>query len=52
MFNHLDYIFGENSQCTANPCFANWLVKKAINADGLQKIDRDALRQKIMDSGR
>jgi hypothetical protein len=50
MFNHLDYIFGENSKCTANPCFANWLIKNVKNADELQKIDRDELRQKIMDS--
>ena len=44
MFNHLDYIFGVNSNCTANPCFANWLVKNVKNAD--------ELRQKIIHSGR
>jgi len=50
MFNHLDYFFGENSKSTANPCFSNWLVKNAKNADELQKIDRDALQQRIMNS--
>jgi len=48
MFNHLDYFFGEDSKCSANPCFSNWLVENAKNADELQKIDREALQQRIM----
>jgi hypothetical protein len=50
IFNHLDYFFGENSKCTANPCFSNWLVKNAKHADEVQKIDLDALQQRIMNS--
>ncbi len=48
MFNHLEYFFGENNKCTANPCFSNWLVKNAKNADELKKIDRDELHKSIM----
>lgn len=47
MFNHLHYFFGDDHKTSANPCFSNWLIKNAKNADGLQKIDRDALREKI-----
>ncbi len=50
LFNHLDYFFGENSKCTANPCFSNWLVKNAKHADEVHKIDLDALQQRIMNS--
>jgi len=52
LFNHLDYFFGENSQCSASPCFSDWLVKHAKTADGLKKIDREALHQKIINCGR
>jgi len=52
MFNHLEYFFGENTKCSANPCFSNWLVNNAKNADELKKIDRDTLHQHIMDCGR
>jgi len=48
MFNHLEYFFGDNNKCTANPCFSNWLVKNAKNADELKKIDRDELHKSIM----
>jgi hypothetical protein len=51
MFNHLEYFFGDNEKCSANPCFSNWLVKTAKNADGLKKIDRDELYQTIKKSG-
>jgi hypothetical protein len=52
LFNHLDYFFGEDSQCSASPCFSDWLVKNAKTADGLKKIDREALHKKIMNCGR
>ena len=52
LFNHLDYIFGENTQCSPHPCFADWLIKKIKTADGVKKIDRDALREEILQSGR
>jgi hypothetical protein len=52
LFNHLDYFFGEDSQCSASPCFSDWLVKNAKTADGLRKINREALHQKIMNCGR
>jgi len=52
LFNHLDYFFGKDSQCSASPCFSDWLVKNAKTADGLQKINREALHQKIMNCGR
>ncbi len=47
IFNHLDYFFGEDSQCSAHPCFANWLIKKVQNVDDLRKINRDAIRKRI-----
>jgi hypothetical protein len=47
MFNHLQYFFGENSKCSGNLCFANWLVKKGKNGDGLKTIDRYALFRRI-----
>ncbi|CAF1926645.1 unnamed protein product, partial [Rotaria magnacalcarata] len=52
LFNHLDYFFGEDSKCSAHPCFVDWLVKNVKTADGLQNIDREALHQKIMNCGR
>lgn len=52
LFNHFDYFFGEDSKCTANACFSDWLVKTAKTADELQKIDRQALVQKIINCGR
>ena len=48
IFNHLDYFFGENEKCSANPCFSKWLIKNAKNADELKMIDRDELQQHIM----
>ncbi|CAF1239667.1 unnamed protein product [Rotaria magnacalcarata] len=48
MFNHLEYVFGEDKKCTADPCFAQWLMRKAKNADALRIIDRDKLRRRIM----
>jgi hypothetical protein len=48
----LNSVVDENSKSTANPCFANWLVKNAKKVNGLEKIDRDELRQKIIHSGR
>jgi hypothetical protein len=50
MFNHLEYFFGENQTCGANPCFAHWLVKHAKNGDDFKMIDRDKLRRRIMRS--
>ena len=47
LFNHLDYIFGENSGCSPHPCFADWLIKNIKTPDRLLQIDRDALRKKI-----
>jgi hypothetical protein len=52
LFNHLDYFFGENSQCSANPCFTDWLIKNAKTVDGLQKIDHEELHKKIFHSDR
>jgi len=52
VFNRLDYFFGENSECTANHCFSDWLAKNVKTADEVKNIDRDALRQKIMNCGR
>jgi hypothetical protein len=52
MFNHLEYFFGENEICAANPCFANWLVQRAKNADEFKMIDRDQLRRRIMQCDR
>ena len=52
LFNQLDYFFGENSQCSAHPCFANWLFKNVKNLDDLQKFDRDHLRKRIVKSSR
>lgn len=49
MFNHLDYFFGNEQKSSAHPCFSNWLMKTAKDADGLQKIDRDALRKQIQE---
>lgn len=47
LFNHLDYIFGENNQCSPHPCFADWLVKKIKTSDQLLRIDRENLRKQI-----
>ncbi len=47
IFNHLDYFFGEDSQRSAHPCFAHWLITKVKNADDLRKINRDAIRKRI-----
>ena len=52
MFNHLEYFFGKDTKCAANPRFSKWLVKHAKNADEFKMIDRDELRQSIMDCGR
>ena len=52
LFNHLDYIFGKNSECSPHPCFTDWLIKNVKNANGVKQIDRDALREQIMKSGR
>ena len=52
MFNHLDYFFGEDSKCSANPCFSKWLVKNAKNSDEFKKLDRDELCRLIMECGR
>ncbi|CAF3950038.1 unnamed protein product [Rotaria sp. Silwood1] len=49
MFNHVEYFFGNNKKCAANPCFSRWLVQHAKNIDGLKMIDRDELRQCIME---
>ncbi|CAF1306344.1 unnamed protein product [Rotaria sordida] len=48
MFNYLEYFFGENQKCTANPCFSKWLVKNVKNSDEFQMIDRNKLRRRIM----
>ncbi|CAF4331322.1 unnamed protein product, partial [Rotaria magnacalcarata] len=48
MFNHLEYFFGGDKKYAAHPCFAQWLMKKAKDADALQTIDRDKLRRRIM----
>lgn len=48
IFNKLDYFFGENSQCSAHPCFANWISKNIKKVEDLQTIDRNALRKKII----
>ncbi len=50
MFNHLDYFFGDNHQCSAHPCFSKWLVQYAKNAEELQMIDRYELFQGITQS--
>ena len=47
MFNHLEYFFGNDEKCSANPCFSKWLIKHAKNTDGLKTIDRDELYQRI-----
>ena len=52
LFNHLDYIFGENIECSPHPCFADWLIKNIETPDQLIQIDRDALRKKIDKSER
>jgi hypothetical protein len=48
MFNHLEYFFGEDKKRAAHRYFAQWLMKKAKDADALQIIDRDKLRRRIM----
>ncbi|CAM2728142.1 unnamed protein product [Rotaria socialis] len=40
--------FGENKKCAAHPCFAQWLMEKAKDADALLTMDRDKLRRHIM----
>jgi hypothetical protein len=48
MFNHLEYFFGENNKCAANPCFTLCLMKNAKDADELKTIDREKLCRRIM----
>ena len=48
MFKHLDYFFGENQTCNPHTCFTQWLVKHAKDANELKSIDRDALRERIL----
>ncbi|CAF0868123.1 unnamed protein product [Rotaria sordida] len=50
MFNHLEYFFGNDKKYSAHPCFAQWLKKTVKNADALQMIDREKLRQRIIKS--
>lgn len=50
ILNHLDYFFGENSQCSANLCFSHWLMQKVNNVEDLQTINRDTLRKRIRNS--
>lgn len=50
MFNHLDYFFGQNQKCLADPCFTNWIMKTIKNTDELLKIDRQELYEKILKS--
>lgn len=52
MFNHLDYFFGSGRNYSAHPCFAQWLKKNVKNADGLQMVDRDNLRRRIVNSSK
>lgn len=52
MFNHLEYFFGSKEKVSAHPCFANWLVAKAKNPAELQLIDRDQLREDLLQCGR
>lgn len=48
MYNQLEYFFGDQEKCGANPCFAKWLIKNAKGETGLKSVDRDALRERIL----
>lgn len=50
MFNDLDHFFGDE-KCSANPCFANWLVENKKGKD-LKRINCNSLRERIMKSDR
>lgn len=50
IFSGLNYFFGNSINCSASPCFAKFLVEQCQN--GFQSIDRDGLRNKIMNGGR
>lgn len=49
VFSHLKYFFGDESS-DISPCFQQWLLKNA--KDGVEKIDRLALRDRIIRSAK
>lgn len=52
IYNGLGYFFGNDRKYRANPCFAYYLFKNGSSDNDFEKINRNDLRERIMNSGR